>query len=101
MAPLPSAPHVMLPIDWGAFPLTDAPTREPTLRLRMWWSAHGLDPARLWIPALGETRQIAPGRGIGVRCPFFPRAFFHIGFLPIVYPKRIFSRYFPARVISE
>jgi L-ascorbate metabolism protein UlaG (beta-lactamase superfamily) len=50
----------MLPIHWGTFPLTDEPVREPPLRLRRWWSSHGLDPARLWIPALGETRQIAP-----------------------------------------
>jgi L-ascorbate metabolism protein UlaG (beta-lactamase superfamily) len=43
---------------WGTFRLTDEPMGEPPERLRAWWSAQGHDPARLWVPDVGETRGL-------------------------------------------
>ncbi len=40
---------------WGTFKLTDEPLDEPPTKLREIWSARGLDPAALAIPAIGET----------------------------------------------
>jgi N-acyl-phosphatidylethanolamine-hydrolysing phospholipase D len=53
---------VLVPIHWGTFKLTDEPMDEPPRRTRESWSAAGGDPARLWLLAHGETRQLqAPG----------------------------------------
>jgi L-ascorbate metabolism protein UlaG (beta-lactamase superfamily) len=40
---------------WGTFKLTDEPVGEPPERTRAAWAEHGLDPLKLWIPAVGET----------------------------------------------
>jgi L-ascorbate metabolism protein UlaG (beta-lactamase superfamily) len=56
--------RTMLAMHWGTFRLTDEAAGEPPARLRAWWAEHGLDPARLWIPAVGEPRPLtAPPRG--------------------------------------
>lgn len=41
---------------WGTFKLTDEPMDEPPRRVRAAWAGAGLPPARLWVPAHGETR---------------------------------------------
>jgi L-ascorbate metabolism protein UlaG (beta-lactamase superfamily) len=48
---------------WGTFDLTDEPPAEPPTRLRAWWKERGLDPERLWIFDVGETRGLTGGRG--------------------------------------
>ena len=45
----------MIPIHWGTFRLADEAIDEPPRVLREWWQEQGLDPARLVVPALGET----------------------------------------------
>lgn len=48
---------LMLGIHWGTFRLTDEPMDEPPKRAAAEWRRRGLDPARLWIAAFGETRD--------------------------------------------
>jgi N-acyl-phosphatidylethanolamine-hydrolysing phospholipase D len=48
----------MVAMHWGTFRLTDEPPLEPPLRTRRAWSALGLDPARLFIPAHGQTIRL-------------------------------------------
>jgi L-ascorbate metabolism protein UlaG (beta-lactamase superfamily) len=48
----------LIAMHWGTFNLTDEPLSEPPERLRAWWSERGLDPARLWILDIGETRGL-------------------------------------------
>ena len=43
---------------WGTFKLTDEPTSEPPGRMRTWFSERGIDPGRLWILDVGETRAL-------------------------------------------
>jgi N-acyl-phosphatidylethanolamine-hydrolysing phospholipase D len=43
---------------WGTFKLTDEPTGEPAERIREYWKAHALSPARLWLMDVGETRPL-------------------------------------------
>jgi L-ascorbate metabolism protein UlaG (beta-lactamase superfamily) len=45
----------LLPIHWGTFRLADEAIDEPPKVLLGWWREKGLDPARLRVPALGET----------------------------------------------
>ena len=45
----------MVAMHWGTFQLTDEPTDEPPRRTRAIVAERGLDPARLSIPAVGET----------------------------------------------
>jgi L-ascorbate metabolism protein UlaG (beta-lactamase superfamily) len=40
---------------WGTLKLTDEPLGEPPARLRARFAERALDPARLWIPDIGET----------------------------------------------
>jgi L-ascorbate metabolism protein UlaG (beta-lactamase superfamily) len=44
---------------WGTLKLTDEPLGEPPERLRARWAERGLDPGRLWILDIGETRALA------------------------------------------
>jgi L-ascorbate metabolism protein UlaG (beta-lactamase superfamily) len=44
---------------WGTFRLTDEPLGEPPERLRAGWNERGLDPSRLWILDVGESRPLA------------------------------------------
>jgi L-ascorbate metabolism protein UlaG (beta-lactamase superfamily) len=44
---------------WGTFKLTDEPLLEPPARIQALWSEAGLDPARLWLLDVGETRALA------------------------------------------
>ena len=43
---------------WGTFKLTDEPTGEPPARIRAWWKDHDMDPKRLWVFDIGETRAL-------------------------------------------
>lgn len=43
---------------WGTFELTDEPLDEPPVLTRAAWSAAGLDPALLWLPAPGQTLRV-------------------------------------------
>ena len=43
---------------WGTFKLTDEATDEPPARIRALWGARGLDPSRLWVMDVGETRPL-------------------------------------------
>ena len=43
---------------WGTFRLTDEPLDEPPRRTRDAGARAGRDAARLWLPALGETRRV-------------------------------------------
>ena len=51
------ASGLMLAIHWGSFRLTDEAMDEPPRRAAAAWAANGLDPARLWVAAFGETRS--------------------------------------------
>src|SRR6185503_9889819 len=48
--------RTMLGMHWGTFDLADEPLDEPPVRMRADFERRGLDPARAWIPKLGETR---------------------------------------------
>ena len=54
------APPVALAVHWGAFSLADEPMDEPPRRARAAWGGMGMDPDRLWILSLGETRRVSP-----------------------------------------
>jgi L-ascorbate metabolism protein UlaG (beta-lactamase superfamily) len=43
---------------WGTFKLTDEPLAEPPLRIRQFFSQRALDPERLWIFDIGQTRTL-------------------------------------------
>ena len=43
---------------WGTFKLTDEPIGEPPERARAKFVERGLDDARLWVMALGESREL-------------------------------------------
>ncbi len=43
---------------WGTFKLTDEALHLPVARTRALWAERGLDPARLWIVDVGETRAL-------------------------------------------
>jgi L-ascorbate metabolism protein UlaG (beta-lactamase superfamily) len=47
---------------WGTFKLTDEPTAEPPERLKKLWAARGLEPSRLWLLDVGETRALERAR---------------------------------------
>ncbi len=53
-------PPVALAVHWGAFSLADEPMDEPPRLARAAWGGMGLDPERLWILSLGETRRASP-----------------------------------------
>ena len=42
---------------WGTFRLTDEPLGEPPQRIRAFFAERGLDPARLWLLDIGESRR--------------------------------------------
>ena len=48
--------RVMLGIHWGTFDLAEEPLDEPPVRMRADFERRRLDPARAWIPKIGETR---------------------------------------------
>jgi L-ascorbate metabolism protein UlaG (beta-lactamase superfamily) len=48
----------LVAMHWGTFKLTDEPLGEPPPRLRRYFEERGLDPARLWILDIGETRLL-------------------------------------------
>jgi N-acyl-phosphatidylethanolamine-hydrolysing phospholipase D len=48
--------RVMLGTHWGTFDLAEEPLDEPPLRMRAEFERRHLDPARAWIPTIGETR---------------------------------------------
>jgi L-ascorbate metabolism protein UlaG (beta-lactamase superfamily) len=48
--------RVMLGMHWGTFDLAEEPLDEPPVRMRAEFERRRLDPARAWIPKIGETR---------------------------------------------
>lgn len=56
---------VVAAMHWGTFKLTDEAMDEPPRRMVDVWASRGLPAADLWVPAHGETRQIAAD-GAGV-----------------------------------
>ena len=48
--------RTMLGIHWGTFDLAEEPLDEPPVRMRAEFERRRLDPARGWIPKIGETR---------------------------------------------
>ncbi|HET7565378.1 MAG TPA: MBL fold metallo-hydrolase [Gemmatimonadaceae bacterium] len=51
--------HVMVPIHWGTFKLTDESMDEPPRRVRTAWERAGLDDDALWVLRVGETRAVS------------------------------------------
>jgi N-acyl-phosphatidylethanolamine-hydrolysing phospholipase D len=49
-----------LAMHWGTFKLTDEPVGEPRKRILELWAEHGLDPSRLWLMDVGESRRLTP-----------------------------------------
>lgn len=47
-----------LAMHWGTFKLTDEAVGEPKQRILKLWSERGLDPARLWLMDIGESRSL-------------------------------------------
>ncbi|MEO8843518.1 MAG: MBL fold metallo-hydrolase [Kofleriaceae bacterium] len=47
-----------LAMHWGTFKLTDEPVGEPRKRILELWAESGLDPARLWLMDVGESRKL-------------------------------------------
>jgi N-acyl-phosphatidylethanolamine-hydrolysing phospholipase D len=43
---------------WGTFKLTDEPLGEPPTRIVRYFHEHRLDPERLWVLDVGETRRL-------------------------------------------
>lgn len=43
---------------WGTFKLTDEPLDEPPQLLEAHRAARGVDPARIWVAAIGESRRL-------------------------------------------
>jgi L-ascorbate metabolism protein UlaG (beta-lactamase superfamily) len=58
--------RTLVAMHWGTFKLTDEPTGEPPERLRAIWAKRGLEPERLWILDVGETRAIGTGKSVAV-----------------------------------
>jgi L-ascorbate metabolism protein UlaG (beta-lactamase superfamily) len=48
----------LVAMHWGTLKLTDEPLGEPPERLRGLWAERKLDPKRLWILDVGETRAL-------------------------------------------
>jgi L-ascorbate metabolism protein UlaG (beta-lactamase superfamily) len=50
--------RTLVAMHWGTFKLTDEPLGEPPERMRKWFGEKQLDPARLWVLDVGETRPL-------------------------------------------
>lgn len=50
--------RAFVPMHWGTFHTADEPFGEPPQRLRAFFRSRGLDEARLWQMAIGETRPL-------------------------------------------
>ena len=48
----------LVAMHWGTLKLTDEPLGEPPERLRALWAEKKLDPKRMWILDVGETRAL-------------------------------------------
>lgn len=48
----------MLAMHWGTYKLTDEPLDEPPRRLEAWRAHAGVEPARVVVPAIGETVEL-------------------------------------------
>jgi L-ascorbate metabolism protein UlaG (beta-lactamase superfamily) len=51
--------RTLVAMHWGTFKLTDEPLGEPPTRTRQLFAQRGLDPTRLWVLDVGETRDLA------------------------------------------
>ncbi|CAN5384515.1 MBL fold metallo-hydrolase [soil metagenome] len=47
-----------LAMHWGTFKLTDEAVGEPRQRILELWAERGLDPSRLWLMDIGESRAL-------------------------------------------
>ena len=52
----------LVAMHWGTFKLTDEPLGEPPERLRAWFAERGHAMDRMWIPDIGETRELRQPR---------------------------------------
>jgi N-acyl-phosphatidylethanolamine-hydrolysing phospholipase D len=52
------AARQLVAMHWGTFKLTDEPLGEPPERVRAAFAARALDPSKLWILDIGETRLL-------------------------------------------
>ncbi len=50
--------RTMVAMHWGTFRLTDEPLSEPPVRARLAWAEKHLDPERLWVLDIGESRAL-------------------------------------------
>jgi N-acyl-phosphatidylethanolamine-hydrolysing phospholipase D len=50
--------RTLVAMHWGTFKLTDEPLGEPPDRMRAYFAEHGLDPSRLWVMSVGESRRL-------------------------------------------
>jgi L-ascorbate metabolism protein UlaG (beta-lactamase superfamily) len=50
--------RTLVAMHWGTFRLTDEPMGEPPERMRKFFAERALDPTRLWILDVGETRSL-------------------------------------------
>ena len=50
--------RTLVAMHWGTFKLTDEPLGEPPERARAAFAQRGLDPSKLWILDIGETRLL-------------------------------------------
>jgi N-acyl-phosphatidylethanolamine-hydrolysing phospholipase D len=50
--------RTLVAMHWGTFKLTDEPLGEPPDRIRAWFESAKLDPSRLWVLDIGETRRL-------------------------------------------
>jgi len=48
----------LVAMHWGTFKLTDEPLGEPPERIKRVFAERGLDPSRLWVLDVGETRDL-------------------------------------------
>ena len=48
----------LVAMHWGTFKLTDEPIGEPPTRIARYFADHAIDPERLWIFDVGETRPL-------------------------------------------
>jgi L-ascorbate metabolism protein UlaG (beta-lactamase superfamily) len=48
----------LVAMHWGTFKLTDEHLAEPPQRIRRFFDERGIDPARLWVMDVGETRAL-------------------------------------------
>jgi len=54
----------MVAMHWGTYKLTDEPLDEPPVRLEAWRTRAGVAKERVLVPAIGQTLELSPLRGL-------------------------------------